>query len=160
MLASSQRVNKQGQGTSVGTAQIFKNHIKIPFKRVASIRKVREIFVSHFFNISRGFNFANWPPVDFSRGFIFANLSFINVLHILIFSWFVLRLVVCESRKSYPNFSIFQQHYLDIKDLILDWMHRRSKGADIIKRFTFLFLCCLYLLIVWYSVKYFWHDHC
>ena len=37
------------------------------------------IFASHFFNISRGFNFANWLPVDFSRGFIFANLSFINV---------------------------------------------------------------------------------
>ena len=58
--------------------------------------------------ISRGFNFANWLPVDSSRGFIFANLCFINVLYISIFSWFVLRLVVCESRNSYSNFSIFQ----------------------------------------------------
>ena len=158
MLASSQRVNKQGQGTSVGTAQIFKNHIKIPFKRVTSIRKVREIFVSHFFNISRGFNFANWPPVDFSRGFIFANLSFINVLHILIFSWFVFQLVVCESRKSCPNFLVFQIALFGYKDLILDWMYRRSKEADIIKRFTSFFVVSTY--IVWYSVKYFWHDHC
>ena len=68
-----------------------------------------------FFNISRRFNFANWLPVDLSRGFIFANLSFINVLYILIFSWFVLQLVVCESRNSYPNFSIFQIALLEYK---------------------------------------------
>ena len=74
----------------------------------------REIFPwiyfheSFFFNISGGFNFANWLPVDFSRAFIYANLSFTKVLHILIFSWFVLQLVVCESRNSCPNFLIFQ----------------------------------------------------
>ena len=159
----------------------------------------RLVFASLFFNISRGFNFANRLPRDFPRGFIFTNLSFINALYILIFSWFVLQLVVCESRNSSPNFSIFQiavtvwkvskyefisgpyfpvfglnteiyginihihpyskirtrnnsvfghfsrSDYLDIKDLILDWMPRgRSKGADIIKRFTFL---CLFLYL-------------
>ena len=57
------------------------------------------IFASHFFKISRGFNFANWLPVDFSREF---------TLYIRIFSWFIPQLVVCDSRKSYPNFSIFQ----------------------------------------------------
>ena len=62
-------------------------------------------FAGHFFNISRRFNFANWLPRDFSRGFIFENLSFINIL---IFSWFVIQIVVCESRNSCPNFSIFQ----------------------------------------------------
>ena len=66
-------------------------------------------FASHlFFNIPRGFNFANRQSVDFSRGFIFANFCFINVLYILIFSWFVLQLVVCESQNSCPSFSIFQ----------------------------------------------------
>ena len=60
------------------------------------------------FYISCRFNFAKWLPVAFSRGLIFASLSFINVLYILIFSWFVLQLVVCESPKSHPNFSIFQ----------------------------------------------------
>ena len=44
----------------------------------------------------------------FLRGFIFANLIFINILYILIFSWFAFQLVVCESRNSYSNFSIFQ----------------------------------------------------
>ena len=57
-----------------------------------------------FFNISRGFNFANWLPVNFSRGFTFANLSFINVLYILILSRFVLQRVVCGSRNSCLNF--------------------------------------------------------
>ena len=100
---------------------------------------------SFLFNISRGFNCANWQTVDFSRGFIFTNLSFINVLYILIFSWFILQLVECESRNSYPNFLIFLIDYLDITDLILDWIsNKKSKGADIIKRFTFFFLCSLY----------------
>ena len=49
-------------------------------------------FFFFFFDISRGFNLANWLPVDFSRGFIFVNLSFSNVLYNLIFSWFVLQL--------------------------------------------------------------------
>ena len=65
------------------------------------------IIASHFFNISRGFNFANWLPMDFWWGFTLANLKFINVLYILIFSRFVLQLVVCGSRNSQPNFSIF-----------------------------------------------------
>ena len=39
------------------------------------------IFVSNFFNISWGFNFANLLPVDFLGGFILANLNFINVLY-------------------------------------------------------------------------------
>ena len=34
-------------------------------------------------------------------------LVFINVIYILIFSWVVLQLVVCESRIFYQNFSIF-----------------------------------------------------
>ena len=45
----------------------------------------RFIFASHFFNISIALNFVNWLPVDFSRRFIFANLSFIKVLYTLIF---------------------------------------------------------------------------
>lgn len=61
-----------------------------------------------FFDISRGFNFANWISLDFSRKFVFGNLSFSNVLHILIFLVFVLQLVVCESRNFCPNFSVFQ----------------------------------------------------
>ena len=56
------------------------------------------IFANNFFNISRGFNFANW----------LLNLSFINVLYILVFPWFVFQLVVSESQNSYPNFPIFQ----------------------------------------------------
>ena len=62
--------------------------------------KEREIFSwiyfreSFFFNILHGFNFAKWLPLDFSRGFIFANISFISVLYNLVFSRFVLQLVV------------------------------------------------------------------
>ena len=93
------------------------------------------------FNVSREFDFANWLPVDFSWGFIFANLSFVNVLYILTFSWFVL-LFFSESRNSYPNFSIFQVALFGYKRLN---SRRRSKGAVIIKRFTFFFLCCLHL---------------
>ena len=67
------------------------------------------IFVSHFFNISPGLNFANGLLVDFSRGFIFGNLSFINVLYTLSFSSFALQLVAFESRNgSHINFSTFQ----------------------------------------------------
>ena len=64
----------------------------------------REIFSwiyfreSLFLNISRGFNFANWLPVDFSRRFIFMNLSFINVLYISIFFYFFF--LVCSSSRS------------------------------------------------------------
>ena len=47
--------------------------------------------------------------MDFSRGFIFANIGFINAFYIfMILSSFVLQLVVSESRNSCPNFSIFQ----------------------------------------------------
>ena len=60
-----------------------------------------------FFNISCGFNFGNWPPFDFSWGFIVVYLSFIIVLYILIFSWFGFQLAVCESWNSYPNILIF-----------------------------------------------------
>ena len=52
--------------------------------------------------------FHEWLLMDSSRGFIFAYLSFNNVLYILIFSRFALQLAVCESRNSYPNFWIFQ----------------------------------------------------
>ena len=93
-----------------------------------------------FFNISRGFNFANSLPVEFSRGFIFANLSFINVLS-MIFYWFVFQLEVCESRNSYASFSISQIALFEHERLILDRMpsRRRSKGADIIKYLHFSF---------------------
>ena len=67
---------------------ILKNEKKILFAWIY----FRESF---FCNISCGFNFANWLPVDFSWGFIFMNFSFINVLYILSFSWFVLQPVVC-----------------------------------------------------------------
>ena len=80
------------------------------------------------------------------RNFRFRNFSFINCVCILIFSCFVLQLVVCQSQNTYPNFSIFQIGLFRYQRLILDWMPTRiSKGADLIKRFTFFFLCCLYL---------------
>ena len=63
---------------------------------------------SFFFKILRRFNIGNCVPVDFLRGFVFVNLSFVNVLCFLIFSWFILQLVLCESRNSYPNFLIHQ----------------------------------------------------
>ena len=50
-----------------------------------------------FFNILREFNFVNWLQLDFSQKFVFVNLSFISVLYVLIFLWFVLQVVVCES---------------------------------------------------------------
>ena len=82
----------------------------------------------------------------FLRGFIFAYLSFMNVLYIFIYSWFVLQLEVCESRNTYPIFSIFQIASFEYKILNSRLnARRRSKGADKIKRFTFFFLCCLYL---------------
>ena len=108
--------------------------------------------------------------VVFSQVFIFANLSFIKVLYILILLWdFV---VVCSSASSMWvtelltkffdiwNIEIFDiWRYLDIKNLILDWLHRRrSKGADILKRFTFFFLCFL-SFTSWYPVKYFWDEY-
>ena len=70
-----------------------------------------DLFSRVIFSNSCEFNFANWLLVDFLRGFIFANqyFRFISVLYILIFSWFVLQLVLCESRNSYPSYSIFQK---------------------------------------------------
>ena len=60
--------------------------------------------------------------------------------------------VVCSSASSMSHGILtqisryFKSHYLNIKDLILDCMLRmRSKGVDIIKRFTFFCLCCLNL---------------
>ena len=106
------------------------------------------IFASHFVSNPRGFNFANWLPVDFSRGFIFANLSFTNVLYNLIFSWFVLQLVVCESWNSYPKFSIFQIALLGYKRL-----NSRLNAQEEIKRSRYnkkiyIFLSVLSLLIL------------
>ena len=95
------------------------------------------IFASHFFNISRGFNFTNWLPVDFTPEFIFVNLSFINVLYILIFSWFFLQLVGCESRNSYSNFSILQIPLFGYKRI-----NSREKTS---------FICCLYLHCLMFS---------
>ena len=69
------------------------------------------IFASHFFNISHGFTFANWLPVDFSQGFIFANISFINVLYNLIFSWFVLQLVVVVTLPATIREQLFCSKY-------------------------------------------------
>ena len=66
------------------------------------------LWVIFFFNISHGFNYVNWLPMDFSQRFTFVNVSFISVLYVLIFLWFLLQLVVWESRNSYPNFLIFQ----------------------------------------------------
>ena len=68
-------------------------------------------------NISCGFNFTNWLSVDFSQGFIFVNLSSINIFDILIFLWFFLQLVVWESWNSYPNFSMFQIPLFEYKKL-------------------------------------------
>ena len=95
--------------------------------------------------ISWGFDFTNWLTMDFLRGFIFVNLSFINVSYILIFSWFVLPLVGCEPHSSYPNFPIFLIALFGYKRLVLDWIStRRSKGTDVTERFTFFFLGSLY----------------
>ena len=77
----------------------------------------RFIFESHFFDISREFNSANWLPVDFSRALIFANLSFINGLYNLIFSWLDLQLIICEPQDTYQNFSIFQTALIGYKRL-------------------------------------------
>ena len=66
------------------------------------------IYIYSFFNILRGFSLANWLPGAFSRGFIFTSLSFINVLYILIFSCFVLQLVVCESLISIFQIALFR----------------------------------------------------
>ena len=54
------------------------------------------------------------------RNFRFRNFSFINCVCILIFSCFVLELVVCESQNTYPNFSIFQMGLFRYERLILD----------------------------------------
>ena len=54
------------------------------------------------------------------RNFRFRNFSFINCVCILVFSCFVLQLLVCESRNSYPNFSIFQIGLFRYQRLILD----------------------------------------
>ena len=69
------------------------------------------IFASHFFNISHGFTFANSLPVDFSQRFIFANISFINVLCNLIFSWFVLQLVVVVTLPATIREQLFCSKY-------------------------------------------------
>ena len=52
---------------------MFHNKIK---PNVTEVQKFSRgfIFASDFFNISREFNFVNWLPVDFSRGFIFTIL--------------------------------------------------------------------------------------
>ena len=101
-----------------------------------------------FLNISRGFNFANLLPVDLSRGF----------LYILIFSWFVLQLVVCEVRNSHSNFSIFQIALCGYKRL-----NSRLNAQEEIKRsrynkkiysflfmLSFPFLCFLFTL--WFDI--------
>ena len=90
---------------------------------------------------------ANWLPKDFSRGLIFVNLTFINVLYILIFSWFVLQLVVCESRCCYANISIFQIALFGYKRLN-SWLNvlgeiKRSRYSKKI----YIFLSMLSLLI-------------
>ena len=124
------------------------------------------IFASNFYNISRGFNFANWLPVDFSRGFIFEYLSFINVLYILIFSYWHI-IVVCSSASSMwvteliPSFSIFQIALFGCKRLNsrLNASEEIKKSRQIKKKklnFSFYFVSSY---IVWYPVKYFWHDH-
>ena len=80
-----------------------------PKKRNSRRNLILQVFFFFFFfKFSRGFSFVNWLLVDFLRRFIFLNLSLINVLYILNFLWFVLRLVLCESRNSYSNFSKFQ----------------------------------------------------
>ena len=106
--------------TSSSQWQVLQDELFLKKAYVGNVRKIAFTYRTEknllvnvfsrviFFNVSCGFNFANWLPMDFSRGFIFANLSFIKVLYILIFSWFVLQLVVCESWKSCPNFSMFQ----------------------------------------------------
>ena len=71
------------------------------------------------FNMLRGSNLVNWLPVDFSQRYIFASLS----LYILIFSWFFLQLVVCESRNSHPKFSIFQLVLFGYNRLNSQWFH-------------------------------------
>ena len=50
-------------------------------------------------------------------------------------------------RAKLPENLILAKYLISITaGLIFDWMlWRRSKGADIIKRFTFSFRCCLYL---------------
>ena len=101
-----------------------------------------------FFNISSGFDLGNWLPEDFSRGFIFANLSFINFLNILIFSWFVLQLVACESRSSYPIFSIFQIALFGYKRLNFRLNAKEEIKRSRYNKKIYIFLSMLSLLIL------------
>ena len=111
------------------------------------------IFASNFYHISRGFNFANWLPVDFSRGFIFEYLSFINVLYILIFSYWHI-IVVCSSASSMwvteliPSFSIFQIALFGCKRLNsrLSASEEIKKSRQIKKKkIKFFLLFCLFI---------------
>ena len=53
---------------------------------------------SIFFYISRGFNFADWLPVDYSRGFFFFGILVLSMFHIFwFFSWFAFKLVVSST---------------------------------------------------------------
>ena len=78
----------------------------------------REIFAciylreSFFFLVFR-VDLTSW--IGYPRIFcedLFSRILVLSMFYIfwfiLIFSWFLLQVVVCESRNSYPNFSIFQ----------------------------------------------------
>ena len=89
----------------------FENVSIVPF------RLRREIFAWIYFRESFFKYFAWIQFPELVTGGFFANLSFIKVLYILIFSWLVLQLVVCESQNSYPIFSIFQIELFGYKRL-------------------------------------------
>ena len=54
---------------------------------------------------SRVFIFGNWQPRDFWRGFIFANLSFVNVLYFDFFVVWSSAGSMWDKENSYSNFS-------------------------------------------------------
>ena len=101
MLKRGKRLYKSKWNYSYGISKLYN------FLFPSNKKLKNNIFASHVLNILREFNFVNWLPVAFSRGFIFANLNFINVLYILIFSWFVLQLVVCEAFVSIFQIALF-----------------------------------------------------
>ena len=102
-----------------------------------------------FLNISCGFNYANWHGWFFCED-LFSRILVLSIFDIFwFFSWFVLELVVCESRGAYPNCSIFQialfrhkrlNSWLNVYD---DIKRSRYNKKSHFSFFLFLTLFCL-----------------
>ena len=107
-----------------------------PFSNMPELVTLRrEIFASNFLTFCV-INFANWRTMDFSR---------ILVLSMFYIFWFFRDLFSARMLVTKLLLKFFDISNGFIWIQILYWMSRRSKGADIIKRFSFFFLFCLYL---------------